>query len=148
MNPFAAIARAWGQESATAGRVRVVLAIGFLFGAVSHFWWVAYYGKGDLWFHGPGPAWAPWFWYSLCVLDFFEAWLMLARPRAGVALGAAIMVVSIWVNWTQFPLTPHPGQFNLVLAGLTLFGVIYGLLTPWLWAKTKLSQPSSARSGG
>jgi hypothetical protein len=149
MNALAQIWRAWGPEMTGADRLRVCLAPGFIFGALSHIWWVFHYGKGDLWYHGPGPAWAPWFWYSLCVIDFIEAWLLLTRPRTGVALGFIVMVVSVWVNWTQFPLEVRPGQFNLVLYGLTAFGVLMWVAAPWLWLKArwKLS-PSSARSGG
>lgn len=142
MNPFAEIGRAWAPEMTTADRTRVVLAFGFIFGALSHIGWVI--AHGDAWYHGPGPAWAPWFWYSLCVVDFGVCWLLLAAPRAGIAAGVAVMIVSLWVNWTQFP--TFEVKFNYVLLGLTIFGVILFAAAPWLWlaSRWRLATRSSA----
>ncbi len=81
------MSRAWRAEMNAADRVRVVLAWGFIFGAVSHVGWVIWHG--DFWYHGPGPGWAPWFWYGICLVDFAVFWLLLTRPRVGIigALG-------------------------------------------------------------
>jgi hypothetical protein len=145
MNPFAPIGRDWSGMNA-ADRTRVVLAFGFVFGAVSHIGWVIMHG--DLWYHGPGPAWAPWFWYGLCVVDLGVCWLMLKTVRAGVIVGVLTMVVSLAVNWTQFPTFEF--QFNYVLIGLTLFGIIMFAAAPWLWARSawRLSRPSSGHTAG
>ncbi len=112
-----------------AGRTRVVLAWGFVFGAVSHVAWTLV--NGDLWYYGPAPSWAPWFWYGICLVDLVVFWLLLKRPRAGIALAVATMVTTLIVNWTQFPTFEY--TFNWVLIGLTLFGVIVFAVAPWLW---------------
>lgn len=126
------MAHAWGEMSA-ADRLRVLLAWGFVFGAVSHVGWVIYHG--DFWYHGPGPSWAPWFWYCVCVIDLVVFWLLLVRPRTGLACGLMTMIVTLIVNWTQFPTFEF--GFNYVLIGLTLFGVIVFVTTPWLWSKSR-----------
>jgi len=128
-----------------ADRTRVALAFGFVFGAVSHVAWVMVHG--DVWYRGPAPEWAPFFWYGLCLVDLVVCWLLLTRPKAGLALGLATMTVSVGVNWTQFP-TFEFMQFNYVLVGLTLFGVIYACVMPWLWCASHWTlRASSQRSG-
>lgn len=145
MKLFAEFGPAWSGMNA-AERTLVVLAWGFVFGAVSHVGWVMVHG--DLWYHGPGPAWAPWFWYSICLVDFGVYWLLLNRPRTGIAASVVTMAITLWVNWTQFPTFEF--QFNYVLIGLTVFGVIVFLTAPWLWSatKTRVSPPSSEHSAG
>jgi hypothetical protein len=142
MNPFAAIGQDWVSVMNAADRLRVVLAFGFIFGAVSHVGWVIVHG--DVWYHGPGPDWAPWFWYVLCLVDFGVCWTMLASVRPGVVLGAVTMAVTLVVNWTQFPTFAF--QFNYVLIGLTAFGAMMFTAAPWLWTQSRwrLGRPSSA----
>ncbi len=134
------MAVAWRSGMNAADRVRVVLAWGFVFGAVSHFAWL--WLNGSLFYHGPAPAWAVWFWFGVCAVDFVVFWLMLTRPRAGVAMGVATMIVTLSVNWTQFPTFEY--TFNWVLIGLTLFGVIVLASAPWLWraSRWRLSRTS------
>jgi hypothetical protein len=124
----------------TADRTRVLLAWGFIFGAVSHVGWVIYHG--DVWYHGPGPSWAPWFWYGICLVDFGVYWLLLTRPRAGIVASVLTMILTLWVNWTQFPTFEF--HFNFVLIGLTVFGAVVFATAPWLWkaSRWKLSQTS------
>lgn len=140
MTWFRQMARAWGAEMNAADRTRVLLAWGFVFGAISHFGWL--WVNGSLWYRGPAPEWAVWFWFGVCTVDFVVFWLMLAHPRAGVALGVATMITTLTVNWTQFPTFEY--TFNWVLLGLTAFGIIVFALAPWLWRKSrwKLSQAS------
>jgi hypothetical protein len=130
--------RAWGAEMNAADRTRVVLAWGFVFGAVSHVGWVIWHG--DFWYHGPGPGWAPWFWYGF--------WLLLTRPRVGIIGALATMVLTLTVNWTQFPTFEF--GFNYVLIGLTVFGVIVLATAAWLWTSSRwqLNPTSSAHSAG
>lgn len=123
------MARAWSAEMNRADRARVLLAWGFVFGAVSHVGWL--WVNGSPWYHGPAPAWAVWFWYGVCAVDLVVFWLMLTQPRAGVALGVITMITTLIVNWTQFPTFEY--QFNWVLLGLTAFGAIMFALAPWLW---------------
>lgn len=125
--------RVWGAEMNAADRVRVLLAWGFVFGAVSHFGWL--WVNGSLWYHGPAPEWAVWFWFGVCAVDFVVFWLMLAHPRAGVALGVCTMITTLIVNWTQFPTFEY--TFNWVLLGLTAFGVAMLALAPWLWRASR-----------
>jgi hypothetical protein len=144
MKFFAELGRAWGAEMNSADKMRIVLAWGFVFGAVSHIGWVIVHG--DAWYHGPGPDWAPWFWYSICLIDLVVFWVLLTRPRPGVALAFATMVTTLIVNWTQFPTFQY--TFNYVLIGLTVFGVLVFVLAPWVWMRSrwKLSSQSSGRS--
>ena len=145
MKLFAEFGPAWNGMNA-ADRLRVVLAWGFIFGAVSHVGWTIYHG--DLWYFGPAPSWAPWFWYGVCLVDLGVYWLLLNRPRAGIALSVVTMIVTLWVNWTQFPTFEF--HFNYVLIGLTVFGVIVFATAPWLWtvSKRKLSPTSSGHNAG
>ena len=103
---------------------------------------------GDLWYYGPAPSWAPWFWYGICLVDLMVFWLMLSRPRAGIALSVTTMTVTLIVNWTQFPTFEF--WLNYVLIGLTVFGVIVFAAAPWLWvaSRWKLSPKSSRHSAG
>ena len=123
--------RPWRNEMNGADRARVVLAFCFPIGAFGHFWWV---GQHGLLYHGPAPAWAVVFWYSLCAIDFVVTWVMLTRPRAGLALGLAVMAFSLWVNWSFFP--TFQLHFNWVLLGLTAFGVVLAALSPWIWLRS------------
>ena len=103
---------------------------------------------GDFWYHGPAPSWAPWFWYGICIVDLFVFWMLLSKPRFGIALSVATMITTLIVNWTQFPTFQF--VFNYVLIGLTLFGVIVFAAAPWLWraSRWKLSLKSSGHSAG
>jgi hypothetical protein len=133
MNLFRQIASEWRSVMNAADRTRVVLAGGLIFGALSHFWWV--WMHGDLWYYGPAPSWAPFFWYGICAIDFVVAWLLLAQPRTGIALSVVTMITTLIVNWTQFPTFQF--VFNWVLIGLTVFGVIVFVTTPWLWRASR-----------
>ncbi|HVY87879.1 MAG TPA: hypothetical protein VG942_03375 [Hyphomonadaceae bacterium] len=129
MKLFPEFGHAWAAEMNAADRFRVVLAWGFIFGAVSHIGWVIVHG--DVWYHGPGPVWAPVFWYSICVIDLIVYWFLLHRPRVGLVMSVLTMITTLIVNWTQFPTFQF--TFNYVLIGLTVFGVIvFGTVT-WLW---------------
>jgi hypothetical protein len=135
MSWLAQMGRGWASEMNAADRLRVVLAWGFVFGAVSHVGWVIYHG--DIWYYGPAPGWAPWFWYGICVVDLAVFWLLLAHPRPGLVAAVATMTVTLIVNWTQFPTFEF--GFNYVLIGLTVFGAMVFATAPWLWAKSRWS---------
>lgn len=148
MRVWRRIAEDWPAMGA-ADRTRVVLAFGFPMGALLHVAWLIYHG--DLFYHGPAPEWAVWFWYALCVVDFMVCWLMLTHPRLGVVAAALTMLTTLVVNWTQFPTFEF--QFNYVLIGLTAFGAVVALTAGWLWQASRWSlrrpaPPSSARSAG
>ncbi len=140
------ISEAWRTQMNAADRFRIWLAWGFVFGAVSHVGWVIVHG--DLWYYGPAPSWAPWFWYGICLVDLMVFWLMLSRPRAGITLSLTTMTTTLIVNWTQFPTFEF--GLNYVLIGLTVFGVIVFATAPWLWAASRwrLSPTSSGHSAG
>ncbi len=107
---------------------RRMMAVCFPLGALGHFWWM---GKHGLLYHGPAPAWAVWFWYGLCAVDFAVCLLLFYRPRAGLVAAVATMAVSLTVNWLCFPTFEY--GFNWVLIGLTLFGLGVFATFPWLW---------------
>ena len=127
------IARAWRDEMNLADRVRVVLAFCFPIGALLHFGWVI--AHRDFFYHGPAPAWAVWFWYGLCAVDFVVLWLLLAAPRVGVVAAVSTMAASLFVNWVYFP--TFEVKFNYVLIGLTLFGAIVGVTAAWIWRTSR-----------
>ena len=135
MSWLAQMSRGWGEQMKAADRLRVVLAWGFVFGAVRHVGWVIYHG--DVWYYGPAPSWAPWFWYGICAVDLVVFWLLLARPRWGLIGAVATMIVTLAVNWTQFPTFEF--GFNYVLIGLTVFGAFVFAAAPWLWMKSRWS---------
>jgi hypothetical protein len=139
MKAWTYLRAAWGNEMNAADRVRTIFAFAFPFGALGHFGWVAVHG---IFYYGPAPAWAVWFWYSLCALDLVVCWLMLTRIRAGVLLGAAVMAFSLWVNWTFFPTFEF--GINLVLLGLTAFGLALFALAPWLIKQSRWRWGASA----
>jgi hypothetical protein len=128
------MARAWGPEMNAADRTRVVLGWGFVFGAVSHFGWL--WVHGSLFYYGPAPPWAVWFWFGVCAMDFVVFWLLLARPRAGIGLGVTTMIVTLIVNWTQFPTVEY--AFTWVLIGLTIFGLVVRAPDPALTGRAEL----------
>jgi hypothetical protein len=140
MNWFAELGRAWRAEMNAADRMRVVLAWGFVFGAVSHIGWVIVHG--DIWYYGPAPSWAPWFWYGICLVDLAVFWLLLTRPRLGIIGALATMMSTLVVNWTQFPTFEF--GFNYVLIGLTVFGVIVFATAVWLWSASKWKLPTAS----
>lgn len=140
------INEAWHTEMNAADRFRIWLAWGFIFGAASHVGWVV--AHGDPWYYGPAPSWAPWFWYGICLVDLVVFWMLLDNTRIGLTLSVGAMVATLIVNWTQFPTFQF--GFNYVLLGLTLFGVIVFVTTPWLWtaSRWRLSPKSSEHSAG
>ena len=120
MNWWGQMVRAWGPEMNAADRTRVVLAWGFIFGAVSHVGWVIVHG--DFWYHGPGPEWAPWFWYGICLVDFVVCWLLLAHPRSDYRYGVyrqgtTAMHVSpgLGTTFVPFRFFARPAAYELVL---------------------------------
>lgn len=116
-----------------ADRLRVVLAFCFPLGALLHIGWVI--AHRDFFYHGPAPGWAVWFWYSLCVVDLAVCWLLLTRPRIGIAAALATMALALFVNWTYFP--TFEVKFNYVLIGLTAFGVLVALTAAWIWRESR-----------
>lgn len=133
MNALGQLVRDWVPAMNVADRTRVTLAGGFVFGAFSHFWWV--WIHNDFWYYGPAPDWAPIFWYGVCAVDFVVCWLLLSHPRAGIAMSVLTMIVTLIVNWTQFPTFQF--VFNYVLIGLTAFGLIVFATAPWLWRASR-----------
>lgn len=133
MSWVARVVAAWRSEMTLADKVRVGLGICFPIGAILHIGWVI--AHGDIFYHGPAPGWAVWFWYGLCVFDFVVLWALLVFPRLGIALAVGTMAVSLYVNWAYFPTFEF--QFNYVLIGLTLFGLIVGVTAGWLWRESR-----------
>ena len=132
MNWLRAIPGAWHSEMNGADQLRVALAFGFLFGALSHFGWLA--AHGSLLYHGPAPEWAVAFWFALCLIDFAMLWLLINQPKPGIIAACGIMAVSLAVNTLCFPTFEF--GFNYVLVGLWLFGLLVFVSAPWLWRRS------------
>ncbi len=110
---------------------RAIVAAGFPLGALGHFWYVA---ENGFWYHGRAPAWAPWFWYPLCAIDFVVPWLLWRSPRAGICLAVGVMATTMSVNLLYFPKFEHgPNPVLLTLLG---FGVFVFAVAPRLWRST------------
>jgi hypothetical protein len=107
---------------------RILVAAGFPLGALGHFWYVAVNG---LLYHGRAPTWAPWFWYTLCVIDFVVPVVLWRFPKAGICLAVAVMATTISVNLLYFPkFEDGPNPVLLTLLG---FGAFVFAVAPALW---------------
>jgi len=107
---------------------RILVAAGFPLGALGHFWYVAVNG---LLYHGRAPTWAPWFWYTLCVIDFIVPVALWRFPKAGIGLAVGVMATTMSVNLLYFPKFEHGA--NLVLISLLGFGAFVFAVSPTVW---------------
>ncbi|MGG7463321.1 hypothetical protein [Plantibacter sp. YIM 135347] len=110
--------------------IQGVWVIGFLVGTSTH---VADLIFGGLNVYEAFPPGNRVFWISLTLLDPLTVTLILLRRRAGIALGIAVMIADVAVNWTVFS----------TIGGLSLFGVLNQsafaafvlVTTPLLWRR-------------
>ncbi|GAB2464969.1 hypothetical protein HD599_000084 [Conyzicola lurida] len=91
--------------------IQLLWAAGFLVGTTTHI--------ADLVTGGPDvyagyPEGARLFWVALTVLDPLTVVLVLLRKRAGIALGAAVMIADVSVNLTVAATIGGFGAFGLV----------------------------------
>lgn len=91
--------------------IQLVWIAGFLIGTVSH---VLELVAGGVDTYGEFPSPLRVFWVSLTLIDPLAALLLLLKRRTGIALGLAIILTDIAVNWTVF----------LTMGGHSLFGVV------------------------
>lgn len=91
--------------------IQLVWIAGFLIGTVTH---VLELVAGGVETYGDFPPTLRVFWVSLTLLDPLAALLLLLKRRAGIALGLAIILSDIAVNWAVF----------LTIGGHSLFGVV------------------------
>ncbi|RZK27615.1 MAG: hypothetical protein EOO63_13025 [Hymenobacter sp.] len=115
-------------------------SVGFLAGTYTH--------VKDLVANGflasPVPLGIGLFWNVLTVLDPFTVLLLWWRPKAGIALAAAIMVVDVSVNTDTYlagyfrPPTPH--MVPLSLLEQALFGLFVLLTAPLAYQQLALSK--------
>ncbi|MBF4634577.1 hypothetical protein ITJ38_09210 [Agreia pratensis] len=115
--------------------------IGFLVGTTTH---TADLIFGGLDVYSGFPLGVRLFWVTLTLLDPLTAALIIFRRRFGVALGVAVIIADIAVNWTVF----------VVIGGLSVFGVVSQSLFAviiigtaralWSW----FGQPSIRERGG
>ncbi|WP_154794557.1 hypothetical protein [Occultella kanbiaonis] len=124
--------------------VQGVWIVGFLIGTGTH---VADLVAGGTGAYEGFPTGVRLFWTSLTVLDAVTAVLIVLRLRAGIVLGAAVILAAIAVNWTVFA----------TVGGLALFGVVsqtafaaFILVTMrvlWLWFGRPTGCDASGRRG-
>ena len=91
--------------------IQVGWIAGFLVGTITH---VLDLADGGVDTYGEFPPALRVFWISLTLLDPLAALLVVLKRRAGIALGLAIIVSDIAVNWTVF----------FTIGGHSLFGVV------------------------
>lgn len=121
--------------------IQGVWVIGFLVGTSTH---VADLIFGGLNVYEGFPLGNRVFWISLTLLDPLTVMLILLRRRAGIALGVAVMIADVAVNWTVFS----------TIGGLSLFGVLNQsafaafvlVTTPLLWRRFGRSAEQNSAS--
>ncbi len=102
--------------------------LGFGIGTVSHL--VDLASAGTAVYAGfPAPVRA--FWVALTLLDPAVIALVLRRQRAGVALGASVMVADVAVNGTMFATTGSLTALGMTTQ--TIFLLAVALTAPLLW---------------
>ncbi|MGG7508307.1 hypothetical protein [Plantibacter sp. YIM 135249] len=116
--------------------IQGVWVIGFLVGTSTH---VADLIFGGLNVYEAFPPGNRVFWISLTLLDPLTVTLILLRRRAGIALGVAVMIADVAVNWTVFS----------TIGGLSLFGVLnQSAFAAFVLATTPLLWRRFGRSAG
>jgi hypothetical protein len=75
------------------------------------------------------------FWVALTVLDPLVVVLIWLRRRAGVVLGAAVMLCDVGVNLTVAALYGGLAPFGLI--SQVLFGALVLATAPWLWRRLR-----------
>lgn len=127
----------------------LLYSIGFLAGTYTHIKDVV--ANGFL--ASPVPLAIGLFWNVLTVLDPFTVLLLWWRPKTGIALAAAIMVVDVSVNTGTYlagyfrPPTPH--MVPLSLFEQALFGLFVLLTAPVVYqrlAPSSLGRDTSVTS--
>lgn len=108
--------------------VRVLWILGYLIGTTTH---IIDLALGGVDVYGEFPLGIRLFWVSLTVLDPLIVVLLLSRRRAGVALGAAVILIDIAVNWTVLVSVGGLSPFGPI--SQTLFAVFVTATTPILW---------------
>lgn len=108
--------------------VRLVWVTGFLVGTVTHVHDLLLAGT-DVYVGYPSSVRL--FWVSLTLIDPITAALLARRRRAGVALGLAVMLADIVVNWSVRVVT---GDISLsALVCQTVFAVFLVATARLLW---------------
>lgn len=80
------------------------------------------------------------FWVSLTILDPATAALIIFRRRSGIALGIAVIVADIAVNWTVFVMVGELSLFGVISQSLFAALILVTVRPLWRWFG-----PSSAR---
>ncbi len=120
------------------GPVRLVLSVWlvvFTIGTLSHV--VDLIGGGlDVYAWAP-PLLEP-FYLALVGLDALVVGLLLGLRRAGVVLGAVVLVLDVIANWWVTLEGSAPNDLPpIALAPLTLVGLFVVASTPWLLAQVR-----------
>jgi hypothetical protein len=108
--------------------IQLLWVAGFLVGTTTHIVDLAL-GGADV--YAGYPAGARLFWLSLTVLDPLTLVLVLLRTRAGIVLGAAVMIADVSVNLTVAATVGGFGPFGLV--NQAVFGVFVLATAYPLW---------------
>ncbi|AWG00098.1 hypothetical protein DZF92_13870 [Clavibacter michiganensis subsp. insidiosus] len=111
--------------------IRALWIAGFGIGTITHVLDLAV-GGTDVYAGFPVALRA--FWVSLTVLDPLVIALLALRRRAGVALGIAVILVDIAVNWTVLATIggiPPWGAMNQTLFAILVLATAPALLRAW-----------------
>lgn len=124
--------------------VRAVWIAGFLVGTTTHI--------ADLVVGGTGayegfPLGVRLFWTALTLLDPAVVVLLLLRLRAGVALGAAVILTDIAVNWSVFAFVGGLSVFGVVSQTLFAIFIVSTMRLLWAWFGASPERASSRRAG-
>ena len=108
--------------------IRFVWIAGFVIGTTTH---IADLVLGGTEVYAGHPVAVRVFWVSLTLLDPLAVILVLRRSRAGIALGVAIMLADVAVNWTVFATVEGFGLPGLVNQSLFCAFVLATALPLW-----------------
>lgn len=132
----------WSRRPGVLRTFQVLWVAGFLVGTVTH---VADLVLAGAEVYAGFPTAVRVFWVTLTVADPAVVVLVLLRRRAGVALGVAIMVLDVAVNWTV-----HLTSGGAVLVGLvnqSVFGALVLLTARPLWDWCGRREPTAVVGG-
>lgn len=110
--------------------VQIVWITGFVIGTSTH---VLELLGGGLETYGSFPTPLRLFWVSLTVIDPLVVLFLALRRRTGVALGLAVIIVDIAVNWTVFATIGGHPLFGVVSQSVFAAILITTALPLWRW---------------
>jgi len=112
--------------------IQLVWIAGFLVGTVTH---VLELVAGGFDTYGEFPPALRLFWVSLTLIDPLAALLLLLKRRTGIALGLAIILTDVAVNWTVFLTIGDHSLFGVVTQSVFAVFLLATAVPLWRWMR-------------